>query len=201
MLKSWRHLALLLGLWTAPLGGGASACEKFTAVDSVTANQLMRLVEDDGAKAIDRIYAFETLTCSSLPVLRRFALETGLKSKDPLLRSQALAETLFQRESIRVEFSDSSDLGPQERDWLKRWGGSYTYDTKYRNRTKNCVSSHYDNRADDCSGFVARIDGDKVRMSNQNVRYELQLQADNTLRGFVKPSDSLRPIPTKVSLF
>jgi hypothetical protein len=91
---------LFFGSWISEVG----ACDKFKPV-SAEDRVLMETLENEGAKAGQRLFALVELACKSEPTIRNAALEAAIKSSDRNLRSKALAELLMQREGFGLNWT------------------------------------------------------------------------------------------------
>lgn len=192
------RLAYALGLLTV-LSAPALACDGFKPVDADSGNRLMSILESSTAKPLDQIYAFETLACAEQPILRRFAMDEGLRSKNRLLRAQALIELVLQRDGLKVELSDSRDLPEALRNWIKGQGGTIVYRLTKPNRQHACVSLENSGDCEKPTSWQLRVDGERVRLNGNAISGDFALTEERTLRGTVKYS-SYPPITAKIDL-
>jgi hypothetical protein len=195
-------MRVILCLLFSIIASYSTACEKFNPIDQLSAQKLMDILGNADAKPIDQMFAFETLTCADQPVVRRFALEQGLNSKQSLLKSQALAEILFQRESIRVEIMSKSNENQDNKAFLSVTDGNVTLKFFSRNRQANCISLSSGRDCADPDTDYVRIDGLKVRI-RMNIHYavgEFSLQPDGSLRGTVRPWGRGAGLAAKIEL-
>lgn len=177
----------------------AGACEGYKSVPQDQAQKLLDILGNRNAKSIDRVLAFETLACSDMPAVRRAALEEGLKNvSDRILREQILLEVLMQKDSISLELLDGSSLPHIARENIRRTGGSIHYRFFYKNRLEGCIS--LSSRRECNPRTMIRISGDKIELFDRNNTAQLQLQPDNSLRGFWRRLSN-PPISAKINLF
>jgi len=174
------------------------ACDEFKPVDLETGQKLMGILEAPNAQALDKIFAFQTLACADQPIMRRFATDEGIKSKNPLLRAQALAEIVLQRDAIKIELTETPGLPDSLRNWLKAEGHSLVYRVSRPQGRFNCVGINGAN-CDDLRQYQFRVDGEKVRLFYGNIVGDFQLAEGRNLRGTIK-NGANPAVPAKIDL-
>lgn len=196
-------VALLMGVTATSYAQESHACEELRRIDQESAQKLMDVLTDAGARPMDQTFAFETLSCASQPAIRRFALEQGLGSKQAMLRSQALMAILFQRESIRIDIiQGSSGVSADDKSFLAAIGGAMTVSFISKNKEAGCISLSAGRNCAGTPGHYVRIDGTSVRMrvNQSDAVGEFTLQADGSLRGAMRPWGRGTGIPAKIDL-
>jgi hypothetical protein len=178
----------------------AKACDQYTAIDSEQAKQLMFTLADPGASSVDRLFAFQTLKCSDMPVLRDQAMRVGLQnSQDDAVRGQIMMDTLMAKPNLKVALIASPDLSQEGKEFIKRVNGALYYKNNFSDPRAGCISFASPN---DCHpGASMFFRGIVVTYQNTNEIGEFRLTEDNALVGNVRPHDRGAPVPAKLILF
>lgn len=179
----------------------AEACESLRQLDAGTARKMMGVIRQVDGDVLDQMEAFKILSCSDEPALRNFAIEDGLRAKSPIVRSLALAEQIFQREQIRIDFLPDASIGDREKIWMEQQGRALVYKIEIVNRQSSCVSISARSKCDDPRNEQRlTIDRDKVRLMDRDIQATFSLQPDGSLRGMLKPGRILKDIPARILL-
>jgi hypothetical protein len=81
---------------------------------------------------VDRLFAFQTLKCSDMPVLRDQAMRLGLQnSQDDAVRAQIVMDTVMAKPSLKVALIASPDLSQEGKDYIKRTNGALYYENNF----------------------------------------------------------------------
>lgn len=195
-------LAATLTATLAATGNTALACERIVPLEAPRVESMMNVLQQQGASAADRMFAFEALACSDKPIVRRFALETAFKSTDRMLRAQALAALLMQREGLRIDLIEDARTDNESRTWIKQHGAALTFAFKGKDYSRNCINL-YSAQATCFPDAALVIDGPNVRVSDRTrppgITADFALQPDNSLRGIVRRQRG-QPVNAKVDL-
>ena len=115
-------IMVLFALWGI---GSAQPCEDYVAIDSEQTKELMATLGDPDKSSVDRLFAFQTLKCSDMPVLRDYAMREGLKnSKDNTVRAQIMMDALMAKPVLKIALIATPAVGPKGRDFIKRNEGA-----------------------------------------------------------------------------
>jgi hypothetical protein len=160
----------------------------------------MATLGDPAANSVDRLFAFQTLKCSDMPVLRDQAMRIGLQnSKDAAVRAQIMMDALMAKPSLKVALIASPDLSPEGKDFIKRVNGALYYKNNFSDPRAGCIS--FVSPRDCHPGASMFFKGTSVTYQNTNEIGEFRLTEDNALIGNVRPHDRGAPVPAKLFIF
>lgn len=178
----------------------AFACEQLVEVPEPRIDELVAVLKDTTASEIKYLRAFAELSCSKDPAIRRYVVDMGLASTSKVIRGQALATLLMQRDQIRLEIMGDAKGDEATTQWIHQNGRDINYRFHYRSREHNCISLSVDS-AKKCPGLdqMITIDGTGIRMVYSHLSGEFTLQPDGSLRGTIVVTKG-KPLPAKIEL-
>lgn len=201
MVKMLRTLLLIaIAVWWG--SSCAEACDDFVEISTEQMKLLRDKLVEEQADPLDKLYAFENLSCSDNPTVRAFAVKTALeKSSDPLLRQQVMLEALLQKTRLDIELSGDSKSPAGDKDFIGDNAGVWSRSVVFTNREKGCISV-YDGRSCASSGQLV-VKGDMAELTAGNLVGTFRLTDQNELVGFVRayPSPKYGRIPAVIRLF
>lgn len=181
--------------------GTAMACDEFRSLENSELKEFRdKLIETD-ADPLDRLFAFEELSCSDRPTIRNYAVREGLKSaKDPIVRHQILFEALMQMTRIDVVLSKSKKLKGGDKQFFETHSGVYSRNVSYRDREVGCIGLNFRECAPSDSMFIK---GDVVEYNRGRIVGVFKLTDQNELVGYLRPQDhpNFSNIPAIIRLF
>lgn len=178
----------------------AHACEKLVDMPAPRIEEMMEVMKDGGSSELKQLLAFEELACSNRPAVRKFAVDTGLASKNKSLRSQSLAILLMQRDQVRLDLLEELKGDRTMEQWIRSNGHSVAYQLHNKDVAQNCISLSPSYR---CPGpNMIAIDGLNIRIIDpaHHLTGTFALQPDNSLRGTVLIKRAARPVAAKIEL-
>lgn len=191
-------IGVLAGLLAA--SSTAFACDKLVEIPPPRIEELMQVMKEGAASELKQLLAFEELSCSDRPAVRKFAVDTGLASKSKTLRAQSLAALLMQRDQIRVELLEELKGNQVMENWIRQNGRDVAYKFHARDPAKNCIALEASYK---CPGpYMVAIDGLNARLvdSYKRLTGTFTLQPDNSLRGTVLVDGAAKAVAAKIEL-
>lgn len=192
-------MVMLVGL-VAAAAHTALACDKLVDIPAPRIEELMDVMKDAKSSELKQLLAFEELACSNRPAVRKFAVDTGLASKNKSLRSQSLAARLMQRDQIRLDVLEELKGDRTMEQWFRSNGQSLAYKLYAKEAAHNCISITAGYK---CPGpDMIVIDGLNVRIIDPHhyLTGTFALQPDNSLRGTILITRASRPVAAKIEL-
>lgn len=189
--------SLLLTLIALP----AWACDEYRNLSSSEMKEFRDKLLETGADPLDRLFAFEELSCSDKPAVRSYAIREGLKSAtDPIVRHQILFEALMQKTRIDVVLSKSKKLKGGDKQFFETHSGVYSRNVTHRNREAGCIGLNFRECEPSDSLFIK---GDVVEYNRGHIVGVFKLTDQNELVGYVRPQDNpnYSNIPAIIRLF
>lgn len=175
--------SLLLTLIALP----AWACDEYRDLSNSEMKEFRNKLVETGADPLDRLFAFEELSCSDKPAVRSYAIREGLKSAtDPIVRHQILFEALMQKPRIDVVMSKSKKLKSGDKEFFETYSGVYSRNVTFRDRSVGCIAINYRECRSSDSLF---INGDVVEYNQGYIVGLFKLTEQNELVGYIKPRD------------
>ncbi len=186
------------------LGGllSAQACESYKSLATSEMKEFRDKLSEAEADPLDRLFAFEELSCSDNPTVRAYAVREGLKTaKDQLVREQIVLTALMQKTRLDIELVASGNVTDEDRKFIKKHAGLWSLPINFRSQKDGCVSAYHDSRCD--ARYSLFLRGDKAEFTYDRVVGEFQLSEDNALVGFVRVDarDTFGRIPAVINLF
>lgn len=194
------YSAIVLGFLTSMIES-SSACEKFAAVDNAQAKEAMALLANPDGDPFDKLSAFELLSCSDKPVVRAFALKTGLQGvTDEMVRGQILMGMLMQRQLIRMVMTKTGDLDQSALTLIEEHNGVIELQNKYQDEVKGCIGFWDDNGCTDNVSMKFRGTTLDFTYSQEALTGTFILGADNRLTGWIRVGGRSSEIPSEIVL-
>lgn len=188
-----------LAAFAAPALAG---CDGYIAVDNAQAKEAMALLSKPEGDPIDKLSAFELLTCSDKPVLRAYAMKSGLNGiSDEVVRGQILMEMLIQRKLIRVLMKKSSALDQEGKELVERVNGVLDFENRYQDRTQGCVSLAQTSECENNASLYFRGTTVDLMYSYNSLTGQFTLTPDNKLLGVMRVGGRSADIPSEIILF
>lgn len=192
---------LMLAVITVFASRSAQACEEYRALQNSEIKEFRDKLLEPDADPLDRLFAFEELSCSDRPTIRNYAIREGLKNAtDPIVRHQILFEALMQKTRIDVELSKASGLKNGDKEFYDEYSGVYSRNVTFRDRSQGCIG--ISRRACNSEDAIF-IKGDVVEYNRGYITGVFKLTAQNELVGYLKPADHPKysKIPAIIRLF
>ncbi|MFO1033741.1 MAG: hypothetical protein U1E15_06615 [Hyphomicrobiales bacterium] len=183
-------------------GPAFAACDEYIAVDNAQAKEAMALLSKPEGDPIDKLSAFELLSCSDKPVLRAYAMKSGLNGiSDEIVRGQILMEMLMQRKLIRVMMKRSSNLDQEGKELVERVNGVLDFENRFQDRTQGCVSLGQTTECEKNASLYFRGTTVDLMYSYGSLTGQFTLTPDNKLLGVMRVSGRSADIASEIVLF
>ncbi|WP_367717192.1 hypothetical protein AB2N04_03920 [Nitratireductor sp. GISD-1A_MAKvit] len=181
---------------------GASACEEYKSLSTQEMKDFRDKLAEDGADPLDRLFAFEELSCSENPTIRAYAIRQGLSSAtDPLVRQQIAFTAIMQKMRIDIELVAGNSATEKDKKFIKEHSGLYSLEVRHRSEKDGCLGFW---NTDEClARYSLVLKGDKAEFRYDKTIGEFILSDDNVLAGFirVRADEDYSRIPAVIKLF
>lgn len=183
-----KHFVLALAL--AILTGPAVACEEYKTLAQADIKEFRDKLTDPNADPIDRLFAFQELACSDSPVMRDYAIRTGLaNASDELVRNQIALEALLQKQRIEIEIIPKGAERKAQEYFKERYNNMIMIEVADTYPEDGCVVFRR-NDSDSCTWMYLKLDGpDAILAHDRSFSGKFELVATGELVGFVRNSD------------
>lgn len=179
----------------------AIACESYESYSQEQSKQLRDILLDAEADELDRLYAFDALSCSDSPTLRHYATEKGLENfKKSLLRNRVMLRTVMEMKRVDIELVPNKKLTAADKGFVEKHAGLFSKVVVFKSEEEGCLS-FYDEACDIKNGLF--VVGNKVEFGSGHVFGKFELSGSGELIGFIRAQDhqNFGRIPAIIKLY
>ncbi|EKF18732.1 hypothetical protein [Nitratireductor pacificus] len=187
MKKSFKQLTLAaLGVLLS--AAGAQACEQYKNLSTAEMKEYRDKLVEAGADPLDRLFAFEELSCSDNPTIRAYAIREGIAAaKDPLVREQIAFTSMMSKTRVDIELVIDSNASATDKKIVQGLSGLWSREARFKSPQHGCISF---NSTDNCwTATSLFVKGDKIEMNFNDLLGEFHLTSDNVFAGFIRFDD------------
>lgn len=187
MRKSFRHMSLAI-LAILSSAAAAQACEQYKSLSTAEMKEYRDKLIEAEADPLDRLFAFEELSCSDNPTIRAYAIREGIAAaKDPLVREQIAFASMMSKIRVDIELVTDSSTSAADKKRVQELSGLWSRNVAFRSPQHGCISL-YSNRECSTSSSLF-VKGDKIEMNYDDILGEFHLTSDNVFAGFIRFDD------------
>lgn len=174
------------------------ACAQYKTLAISELKEYRDKLIEEAADPIDRLFAYQQLSCSDQPGVRRYAIDIGMQNAtDDIVRHAILLDAVMALPRIDLEIPDNQDADDAHRKFLTEKGNVLSFVVRYRDKKAGCLSFFSET---ECStGRMATLLGRSLSISNDDIHATLTLTTSGEMTGFLRRHNLV--LPTKMKLF
>ena len=201
-MHKWMVVALALQAMTWSVEK-AIACEQFISIEADEMKTMRDALVTPDTDPLDKLYAFQILSCSDQSSIRNYAIEVARNSKEPILISEMVLAAFMRLDTIDILMSEPPDMNDAAKSFLEQTGKALSFPIRYRDRKNGCVSL---GRNGECEyGFSASVNGATIEVQSNHNRIltgVFSFSDSGEMIGFVTHTarDSTGRLPAKLRL-